>query len=156
MSGMNGFEVLERIHEMSLDVKVIILTVHNEIKYLVKATEIGVDGYIMKDADYEDLRSAVLTVYNGERYIQPKLIPYLNHYLINKENSKDIIDSLTKREVDVLRLLAKGGSNRDIAVQLDISERTVKNHILSIFKKINVTDRTQAAIFAIKNDLIDI
>ena len=93
---------------------------------------------------------------DGEKYIQPKLIPALNNYLVKKDNDSIIIDSLTKREIEVLKLLAVGSFNKDIAENLGISERTVKNHISNIFKKINVSDRTQAAVFAIKNNLISL
>ena len=93
---------------------------------------------------------------NGENYIQPKLIPSLNNYLVHKDVEVDKIKSLTRREMDVLKLMAVGGFNKDIAAKLNISERTVKNHISNIFKKIEVTDRTQAAVFAIKNNLVSI
>ena len=81
---------------------------------------------------------------------------FLNHYLIHKDDDKEKIDSLTKREIEVLIEVANGNFNRDIAAHLNISERTVKNHMVSIFKKIDVADRTQAAVFAIKNNLVKI
>jgi DNA-binding NarL/FixJ family response regulator len=99
---------------------------------------------------------AIFAVLNGESYIQPNLIPELNSYLIHKDDDKIKLESLTKREVEVLIEVAKGNFNKDIALHLNISERTVKNHMVSIFKKIEVADRTQAAVFAIKNNLIKI
>jgi len=93
-------------------------------------------------------------VNNGENYIQPKLIPALNNKLVSRDIDKDKIDSLTGREIEVLIQVANGMFNKEIANTLNISERTVKNHISNIFKKIEVSDRTQAAVFAIKNDLI--
>lgn len=156
MPGMNGIDTLEEIRKKKYPVKVLMLTVHNEVEYLVKATGIGVEGYILKDAGFEELKTAIHAVYDGENYIQPKLIPSLNNYLVKKDNDIEKIRSLTRREMDVLKLLAVGGFNKDIATKLDISERTVKNHISNIFKKIDVTDRTQAAVFAIKNNLIKI
>ena len=84
------------------------------------------------------------------------MIPALNNKMIEKNEDELKIDSLTKREVQVLKELAVGKFNRDIAKEMEISERTVKNHISSIFKKLDVTDRTQAAVFAIKNNLIKI
>lgn len=152
----NGIDVLADIRKKNIPVKVLMLTVHNEVEYLVKATDIGVDGYILKDAGFEELKSAIHSIMNGENYIQPKLVPSLNSYLIRTDTDRDKIKSLTRRELDVLKLLAVGGFNKDIAVKLNISERTVKNHISNIFKKIDVTDRTQAAVFAIKNNLITI
>lgn len=154
MPKKNGIEVLEEIKKKNIQVKVLILTVHNEVEYLLKAIDIGVDGYILKDSESVELKKAINTIMNGESYIQPNLIPALNNKLVSRDNDKDKIASLTKRELEVLICVANGMFNRDIADKLKISERTVKNHITSIFKKINVVDRTQAAVFAIKNDII--
>jgi DNA-binding NarL/FixJ family response regulator len=93
---------------------------------------------------------------NGESYIQPSLIPALNSKMIEKNRDADKIDGLTKRELEVLKLLAIGMYNKEVAENLEISERTVKNHVSNIFKKLEVTDRTQAAVFAIRNNLISI
>lgn len=154
MPKKNGIEVLEEIKKKNIQTKVLILTVHNEVEYLLKAVDIGVDGYILKDSESVELKKAINTVMSGESYIQPNLIPALNNKLVSRDNDKDKIDSLTKRELEVLICVANGMFNRDIADKLKISERTVKNHITSIFKKISVVDRTQAAVFAIKNDII--
>ncbi|MEG1313820.1 MAG: response regulator transcription factor [Bacilli bacterium] len=156
MPKMNGLEVLENIKKNKIDVKTIILTVHNEIEYLLKAVEIGIDGYMLKDSDSLELRKAIFTVIGGETYIQSKLIPVLNSKMIEKDIDKEKIELLTKRELEVLKLLAVGFYNKEIGEQLVISERTVKNHISSIFKKLEVTDRTQAAVFAIRNNIINI
>ena len=102
----------------------------------------------------EALKKAINAVINGENYIQPKLIPLLNKKLVTRDKDKDKIDSLTSRELEVLIQVANGMFNKEIATSLNISERTVKNHISNIFKKIDVSDRTQAAVFAIKNDII--
>lgn len=154
MPKKNGIEVLEEIKEKGIDVKVLILTVHNEIEYLLKAVDIGVDGYILKDSESSELKKAINAVLAGESYIQPTLITALNSRLVSRDTDKDKIDSLTKRELEVLVQVANGMFNKEIAISLDISERTVKNHISNIFKKIDVADRTQAAVFAIKNDII--
>lgn len=154
MPKKNGIEVLEEIKKKKMDVKVLILTVHNEVEYLLKAVDIGVDGYILKDSESAELKKAINVICSGESYIQPKLIPALNKRLVARDLDKDKIDSLTKRELEVLVQIANGMSNKEIATSLNISERTVKNHISNIFKKIDVADRTQAAVFAIKNDII--
>lgn len=156
MPNMNGLEVLEKIKENDINVKVIILTVHNEIEYLLKAVEIGIDGYMLKDSDSSELKKAIFSVIDGETYIQPSLIPMLNSKMIERDVDKVKIELLTKRELEVLKLLSVGLYNKEIGEKLDISERTVKNHISSIFKKIDVTDRTQAAVFAIRNNLISV
>ncbi len=156
MPNKNGIEVLKEIRENDIDIKVLMLTVHNEVEYLLKAIDIGVDGYILKDSELAELKKAINYVYNGESYIQSSLIPSLNSRLVNRDMDKEKIESLTKRELEVLIQVANGMFNKEIAVILSISERTVKNHISNIFKKIEVSDRTQAAVFAIKNNLIQL
>lgn len=156
MPKINGLDVLKKIKEKKIDLKVIILTVHNEIEYLLKAVEIGIDGYILKDSESAQLREAIFTVISGESYIQPSMIPMLESKIVERNTDQAKIDLLTKRELEVLKLLSIGLYNKEIGEKLDISERTVKNHISSIFRKINVTDRTQAAVFSIKNNLINI
>ena len=154
MPVMNGIEVLQEIKKKNISVKVLVLTVHNEVEYLLKAVDIGVDGYIMKDAESAELKNAINCIMQGETYIQPSLVPALNNRLVSRDIDKEKINSLTKRELEVLIEVANGMFNKEIATSLNISERTVKNHISNIFKKIDVSDRTQAAVFAIKNNLI--
>ena len=156
MPVMNGLEVLKQIKEKKIAVKVLVLTVHNEVEYLLKAVDIGINGYLLKDSESAELKKAINSVVNGIDYIQPSLIPVLNTRMIdrNKDNMK--LEVLTRRELEVLKLLSIGMYNKEIAENLGISERTVKNHVSNIFKKIEVTDRTQAAVFAIRNNLIQI
>ena len=156
MPNMNGLEVLQKLKEMKMKIKVLVLTVHNEVEYLLKAVDIGINGYLLKDSESAELKKAILAVVNGENYIQPSLIPVLNAKMIDRDSDSVKIESLTKRELEVLKNLSYGMYNKEIAEKLDISERTVKNHISNIFKKIEVTDRTQAAVFAIRNNLITI
>lgn len=156
MPKMNGIEVLEQIKEENINVKVLMLTIHNEVDYLLKAVDIGCDGYVLKDSDIGLLKKAIFSVYNGDTFIQPDLIPILNVGLINREESTQTLEGLTKRELEVLKLITEGLFNKEIAYKLNISERTVKNHVSNIFKKINASDRTQAAVFAIRHGLVKI
>ena len=156
MPKMDGLQVLEKIKEKKIGVKVIILTVHNEIEYLLKAVNIGVDGYMLKDSESSELRKAIFSVIDGDVYIQPSLIPMLNSKVIERDIDKVKIEKLTRRELEILKLLSIGLLNKEIGEDLKISERTVKNHISSIFRKIDVTDRTQAAVFSIKNNLVNV
>lgn len=156
MPNMNGLEVLERLKENNVDFKIIILTVHDEIEFLLKAVDIGINGYLLKESDSSELKRAIFHVIDGETYIQPSMIPLLNSKMVERNHEKVKIDLLTKRELEVLKLLSVGLYNKEIGKKLEISERTVKNHISSIFKKIEVTDRTQAAVFAIRNKLINV
>ena len=154
MPEKNGIEVLRQMKTENSLVKVLILTVHNELEYLMEAVDIGVDGYILKDSESAVLKKAIKALADGENYIQPSLIPALNNQLVNRDIEKDKINLLTGRELEVLTQVANGMFNKEIATNLNISERTVKNHISNIFKKIDVSDRTQAAVFAIKNNII--
>ena len=156
MPKMNGIEVLEALKAKKDPVKVLILTVHSEVEYLVKAVDIGANGYILKDSGSAELKKAIIDIINNDSYIQPSLIPALNSRLINRDLDKERLKSLTKREVEILAQVASGMFNKEIANNLGISERTVKNHISNIFKKIDVSDRTQAAVFAIRNNIINL
>lgn len=153
MPKKNGIEVLEYIKQNKIPVKVLILTVHNEVEYLLKAVDIGIDGYLLKDSSYDELKEAIDVIISGNTYIQPSLLPALNESMEDYALDKERIEWLTKRELDVLRLISKGCSNKKISDELTISERTVKNHISHIFRKIDVEDRTQAAVFAIRNKI---
>ena len=156
MPKMNGLEVLKNLKARKSKIKVLVLTVHNEIEYLLKAVDIGVNGYVLKDSESSELKKAIFALVEGETYIQPSLIPALNSKMIEKNEDEVKIDSLTRRELEVLKLLAVGMYNKEVAEKLNISERTVKNHVSNIFKKLEVTDRTQAAVFAIRNNLINL
>lgn len=155
MPNMNGIDVLKELKEKNDPLKVLILTVHSEVEYLVKAVDIGANGYILKDSGSAELKQAINAVIDEGSYIQPNLIPALNSRLINRDMDKEKLVSLTKREVEILTQVACGMFNKEIAVNLNISERTVKNHISNIFKKIDASDRTQAAVFAIRNNIVN-
>jgi len=157
MPQMNGLQVLQKLKENKCLSRILILTIHNEIEYLMKAVDIGVDGYILKDSESDVLRKAIFAVKSGESYIQSELAALLKEKLENSD--KGILEEesiLTKREMEVLRLLTEGLFNKEIAYHLSISEKTVKNHVSNIFKKISVSDRTQAAVYAIRNNIVEI
>ncbi len=99
--------MLEKIKEENIEIKVLMLTIHNEVDYLLKAVDIGCNGYILKNSDVNLLKKAINSVYNGEMFIQPDLIPILNMGLINKEESSQTLEGLTKREIEVLKLITE-------------------------------------------------
>ena len=156
MPVMNGIETLQSLKKKRKKYKVLMLTVHNEVEYLLKAVDIGIDGYLLKDADSKELKRAITSVSSGEKFIQPSLIPLLNSKLIARDLDKEKLEKLSSREIEVLKLVSVGMFNKEIGKKLDISERTVKNHMSNIFKKIECTDRTQAAVFAIRNGLVNV
>lgn len=152
---MSGISILREIKRRSKTIKVLMLTVHSEVEYLLDSLEHNADGYILKESGSDELVRAIKKVYNNERYIQSDLIPAYNARLVQNECDMDKAKSLTKRERQMLCCLAGGLSNQEIADKFAISERTVKNHITCLFKKINVKDRTQAAVFAVRNNIIN-
>lgn len=156
MPNLDGLQVLNIMKQQKMPCKIIVLTINNEVDYLLNALDAGCDGYVLKDSDFDTLKSAIMTVYEGEQYIEPSLVPFLNSSLAERDVMMEKIHDLTKRELEVLKLVAMGSFNKEIGASLNISERTVKNHVSNIFKKIGVSDRTQAAVFAIKNNLITI
>ncbi len=156
MPNMNGLDVLKELKARKSKVKVLVLTVHNEMEYLMKAVDIGINGYVLKDSESAELKKAIRAIMDGKTYIKPSLIPALNAKRLERNEDEKKIDSLTRRELEVLKLLAIGMYNKEVAEKLEISERTVKNHVSNIFKKLEVTDRTQAAVFAIRNNLIKV
>lgn len=156
MPVMNGLELLKKIRMENDKTKILILTIHNEVEYLSKAVEIGVNGYVLKDSESSELKKAIQAVHRGECYIQPSIAPLLLEASNKEDKQEDTSSVLSSREHEVLKLIAEGLFNKEIAYKLSISEKTVKNHVSNIFKKIGVSDRTQAAVYAIKNNIVDI
>jgi len=156
MPKLNGIETLKKIKQINPAIKVIMLTVYDDREYLIETLNLGSNGYVLKDSETDSLIKAIESVYDGGSYIHPSLAGELFRE-INRQrggkDSKDGADSLTKREHEVLLLIAEGMSNKDISEHLVISEKTVKNHVSSVLRKLDLQDRTQAAIFAIKHKL---
>ncbi|MBS4537207.1 response regulator transcription factor [Clostridium sp. D2Q-11] len=154
MPTVNGIEALRRLKDVGSESKIIILTIHDDREYLFQTVNMGADGYVLKDSDSDTLIKAIKDVNQGKTYIQPSLATLLvKEYGNNVPEEKSKKDSLTRREYEVITLIAEGLNNREIAEKLFISEKTVKNHVSNIFKKIEVNDRIQAAIFAYKNNI---
>lgn len=157
MPGINGLQAIKELkQDSSTKFKVIVLTIHQDREYLFKTIQMGAEGYVLKDAEPSVLVDAIRSVYNGQTYIQPnmtkELVREFNRVTLH-EKDKNEEGNLTSREIEVLELIAEGMINKEIAKQLYISEKTVKNHVSNIFKKLNVSDRTQAAIYAFKHNL---
>lgn len=156
MPDINGIQAISRLKELDIPSKIIVLTIHEDREYLVKTLQLGADGYILKDADAQMLMEAIRNVHNGQSFIQPSMTKQLvNEFnkVTLQEKDKHEENRLTKREIEVLKLIAEGMLNKEIAKALYISEKTVKNHISNIFKKLNVSDRTQAAIYTFKHNI---
>ena len=154
--GTNGLQAIKEIKQEKLPSKVIVLTIHEDREYLFKTLQMGAEGYVLKDAEPAVLIEAIRNVYNGQSYIQPnmtkELVKEFNRVTLHEKEKSDE-NNLTTREIEVLELIAEGMINKEIAKQLYISEKTVKNHVSNIFKKLDVSDRTQAAIYAFKHNM---
>lgn len=153
MPGTNGLIATQVIKREFPNIKVIALTVFEgeEVLELVKA---GVSAYMLKDVLGSDLIQTIHRVLAGEVVIHPRVTSYLVQELTRTDKKSDNLN-LTRREMDVLEMLVKGNSNRDMAEAMFISEKTVKNHLTSIFRKLGVKDRTQAAVFAIRHKIVE-
>lgn len=156
MPGTNGLQAIKELKEEKVPSRIIVLTIHEDREYLFKTLQMGAEGYVLKDAEPSVLINAIRSVNNGQSFIQPNLTKELvrefNRVTLHeKEKTED--NNLTSREVEVLGLIAEGMINKEIAKQLYISEKTVKNHVSNIFKKLDVSDRTQAAIYAFKHNI---
>lgn len=155
MPEMNGIEACKIIKEQCPDTQVIALTIHEDEEYLFEMIRYGASAYLLKDVSPDQLIRTVIGTARGESFIPPKLMSRVFQEFSRLSSSPgDEPHGLTKREIEVLQLLAQGYNNRSIAEKLFISEKTVKNHLTNIFHKLNVTDRTQAALYAIKNKLV--
>ena len=155
MPRKNGLEAVREIREMDPDAHVLMLTIHQDREYLFKALDLGAMGYVLKDAESRVLIEAIRTVHAGQTYIHSSMAKELITEFKRIKSGDDNPNQLSVRELEVLKLLAKGMVNKEIAGTLFISEKTVKNHISSIFRKLDVQDRTQAAVYALKHHLAD-
>lgn len=158
MPGTSGVEASRVIRREFPDIRIIILTIAED-EDVLEVIQTGASGYLLKDVEPAELLKAIYNVTEGKPVIHPvvtgRLLGELNR-LTTPVPEKDGINALTEREKEVLALIARGESNRNIARKLFISEKTVKNHITSIFRKLRVEDRTQAAIYAIKKRMVEI
>jgi len=150
---INGIDVLKVVKRDFNALKVILLTVENQNTIIKKAIEIGADGYILKDSAGSEIVEAIRRVYSGENYIDKSLMSILFEDIKSKGKRTNILDSLTKREREILYLISQGLSNKEIGERLFLSEKTVKNYTTNIFSKLDVRDRVQAAIIAIENHI---
>lgn len=154
VGGIEAIKILKAKKNIS---KIIVLTIFNEYEYLHKVMEMGVDGYVLKECDCETLTKAICCVYDGEVYIDSNVTKGIDNYY-ERENNKGVRVKkiLTNREVQVLSFVKEGCLNKEIGIKLGISELTVRNHLANIFKKLKVTDRTQAVVEGLKRGFIEI
>ncbi|EOW3687216.1 response regulator [Staphylococcus pseudintermedius] len=150
MPEMNGITLIQKLKEQHAGIKILVLTSYVDEEHVMSAMQAGADGYEMKDVDPEALMTSIETVLQGDKVIH-KDAQQVMDTVITKPH---MLNKLSKRETEVLKEMAKGKTNKEIAETLFVSEKTIKTHVSHIFSKLEVTDRTQAAIYAMENHLI--
>lgn len=164
---LNGIEVAKHLQAAKSKSKIIMLTIHDDDNYVIEVLKYGVKGYLLKDVETNVLAEAIRTVYEGGTYIYPEIAEKLfgtlapdidadYSHMAEKIWRERRGERLTSREMEVLQCIAKGFNNQEIAQALFVSEKTVKNHLTNIFRKLNVNDRTQALLYALKKNMITV
>jgi DNA-binding NarL/FixJ family response regulator len=157
MPKMDGISATREIKDLLPQTAVVILTGHEEDEHVFEGIKAGAQGYLLKDSDPEDLSRAIHTVYAGNTIIAPDLAQkMLNTFEGGRPGEPRLAPPLTERELEVIRALSRGMSDRQIAQSLGISEKTVRNHTSNIYRKLHIFDRTQAVIYAVREGVIDV
>lgn len=164
MPMMDGVAATKQIKKENPQTGVVVLTMYADEEYIFELVKAGAAGYLLKDADSTQIAKAIRAISKGESMIHPaiasKILTGFSRLSSGKTEKglkkNPAVHGMSDRELEVLELVAEGKTNKEIANDLSLSEKTVKNHIQSIFKKLDVTDRTKAAIYAIKEGLIDL
>ena len=151
MPKMDGIEAAKRLKQYDATIKILMLSSFSEQDYVLPALEAGADGYQLKEVQPDQLVASIIAVYQGNTNFHPKVTPALLGRPVVKEKKQDSLSMLTKREKEVLREITKGRSNKEIAAELHITEQTVKTHVSNVLAKLDVDDRTQAALYAVKH-----
>ncbi|MBT2698321.1 response regulator transcription factor [Bacillus sp. ISL-40] len=156
MPEMDGIQATKIIKKEQPDIKIMMLTSFSDQDHVIPALEAGASGFQLKDIQPDELVTSIKKIIGGENQLHPKATSHLLANLSNKnKQEKNLLAELTKRELDVLKEIANGKSNKEIAASLFITEKTVKTHVSNLLAKLELADRTQAALYAVKNQLVD-
>jgi len=155
MPKVDGIEAIRRIRTAGVPTKVIVLTSFADDQKVFAAVRAGAAGYLLKDIRPDELGEAIRTVMRDEALLNPRVAATLMQEFAHQARTP-ASDALTLREMDVIRLLARGRSNKEIALELGVAEKTVKTHVSSILSKLQLADRTQAALYAVRERLVEI
>ncbi|HKH10796.1 MAG TPA: response regulator transcription factor [Rubrobacter sp.] len=154
MPGMDGIRATAEIRELLPHAAVLILTAHADDEQVFRGIRAGARGYVLKDCTPEEVAGAIRTVHAGDTIMAPSIARRMLG-AFEEARGSELAPPLTRRELEVIRSLARGRSNREIAVELGIAEKTVRNHASNIYRKLHIFDRTQAVLYAIREGLVD-
>jgi len=156
MPGLDGAEATQQIVRDHPEVKVLILSTFETDNYVIQALRAGASGYLLKDAEPAAIASSIMAVLSGERVMAGAVANRVLDMLTGASTPKQFYDGLTAREIEVLKLMASGQANKQIAYNLKISEKTVRNHISHIYEKLQIYDRAQAVLYAVRKALVEL
>jgi DNA-binding NarL/FixJ family response regulator len=156
MPNLDGIEATRQIVAAHPGVKVLLLTTFEADNHVIQALKAGASGYILKDSRPDSIVSSLLAVMAGERVMASAVANRVLEMLTGTTTPKEFYDGLTGREIEILKLLAGGMANKQIAYKLKISEKTVRNHVSNMYEKLNIYDRSQAVLYAVRKGLVEI
>jgi DNA-binding NarL/FixJ family response regulator len=156
MPGLDGIEATRRIVAESPKSKVLMLTTFEADNHVIQALKAGASGYVLKDSQASAIVSSILAVVAGERVMASAVANRVLEMLTGATTPKEFYDGLTAREVEILKMLATGMANKQIAYKLKISEKTVRNHVSNMYEKLGIYDRAQAVLYAVRKGLVEI
>lgn len=156
MPNLDGVEATRKIVAEHPEIKILVLTTFDADSYVLQALRAGASGYVLKNSQPEAIVSSILAVMSGERVMASAVANRVLDMLTGTTTTKEFYDGLTPREVEILKLLATGQANKQIAYRLRISEKTVRNHVSNMYMKLQIYDRSQAVLYAVRKGLIEL
>ena len=156
MPNLDGIEACRKILTENPKIKVLMLTTFEADNHVIQALKAGASGYVLKDSQASAIVSSILAVVAGERVMASAVANRVLEMLTGATTPKEFYDGLTAREVEILKMLATGMANKQIAFKLKISDKTVRNHVSNMYEKLNIFDRSQAVLYAVRKGLVEI
>ena len=156
MPNVDGIEATRQIHEKVPGAQVLVLTTFETDSQVIQALKAGASGYVLKDSSPSAIVSSIMAVKSGERVMASAVANRVLEMLTGTTTPKEFYDGLTNREIEILKLLANGMANKQIAFRLKISEKTVRNHVSNTYEKLGIYDRSQAVLYAVKKGLVEV
>src|SRR6266704_2665306 len=152
---VDGLDVIKKVASLKPDV-ILMLTTFETDSYVLQALRAGASGYVLKDAHIDSIVSSILAVISGERVMASAVVNRVIEMLSGNSTPKEFYDGLTGREIEILKLIAIGQANAQIARRLDISDKTVRNHVSNMYEKLHIYDRSQAVLYAVRKGLVEV